>query len=94
MTQKEFAKRFKIYMGSKKTLIQAEKDVKGFVETLKEVLKDEEDGKITLPGFGVFTVKTRKEKRLIHPKTKEPIIVPARKKVTFKTSPLLESIVN
>lgn len=94
MTQREFALKFKSYMGTKKTIGQAERDVRGFMETLKTIFKEGEENKVIFPGLGTFAVKIRKEKRTVHPRTKQPLIIPERKKVTFKCSSSLESLVN
>ena len=40
--------------------------------------------KVAIRGFGTFEVKTRKSHPAVHPVTKEHIIVPSYKSVTFR----------
>lgn len=95
MNQHDFSKKFKLHMGKKKTFKQAERDVRGFVEVLKEVFKEgRPEDKLVFPTFGTFYIKHRKAKKTVHPKTKEPVMVPERNKVTLKCSPLLENLIN
>ena len=42
------------------------------------------DGRIELRKFGVFEVRDRAAKRIHHPNTGEPIMLPAKKVVSFK----------
>lgn len=42
------------------------------------------DEKFSAPGFGTFTVRNRKARTGINPRTKEPIQIPASKTVGFK----------
>jgi nucleoid DNA-binding protein len=48
---------------------------------------------VSIPGFGIFTVKTIPEKPAQNLKTKEKIIVPEHKKVSFKASATLKGSV-
>jgi DNA-binding protein HU-beta len=48
-----------------------------------------EDGRFSFPGFGTFTVKTRKARKGRNPQTKEVIDIPERKTVSFKPAPRL-----
>ena len=54
----------------------------------------EEDGFINLPDFGKLEVRERKERTVIHPVTKEDVIVPKRKYVHFKPYKVLMNILN
>ena len=45
---------------------------------------------ISLKGFGTFKIKETKSRNGRNPKTGESIVIPARKKVTFKASPKLQ----
>lgn len=42
------------------------------------------EGRIELRNFGVFEVKTRKERQARNPNTNEPLVVPCRNVVTFR----------
>ena len=42
------------------------------------------DAKVQIQGFGTFHAKMRKERMGRNPQTREPMLIPARKTVTFK----------
>ena len=42
------------------------------------------DDKVTLVGFGTFSVAKKEERQGINPRTKQAIVIPARKAVKFK----------
>jgi DNA-binding protein HU-beta len=53
--------------------------------TLDSVTKSLASGeKVTLVGFGTFTVKKTAERTAPHPKTKEPILISAKSSAKFK----------
>jgi DNA-binding protein HU-beta len=60
----------------------------GFTEGLKE------DGDLIIRGFGRFVVQDKKERMGRNPKTGEPALIKARKKVSFKSSKNLKSELN
>ena len=53
-----------------------------------------EGDKVQLTGFGTFEVRDKKEKEAINPRTKEKIIVPARKSPAFKAGKALKDAVD
>ncbi len=53
-----------------------------------------EGDKVQLTGFGTFGVRDKKEKEAINPRTKEKIIVPARKSPAFKAGKALKDAVD
>ncbi len=55
-----------------------------FEEVRKSVKKDR---RFSYPGFGTFTVRTRKARMGVNPQTKKPIKIPASKTVGFKAAP-------
>lgn len=57
-------------------------------DSIKDALQNNEI--IDIYGFGRFEVKEVKERNGINPKTKEKIIIPATKKVVFKSSKSLK----
>jgi integration host factor subunit alpha len=72
------------------------KDAAVLVESLFEMIKEHlEKGKdIKMPGFGNFLVREKRERIGRNPKTGEAIPVTARKRVSFKPSPILRDRVN
>ena len=66
------------------------------VETILDLAFDEvrksvkKDRRFSYPGFGTFTVRTRKARMGVNPQTKKPIKIPATKTVGFKASPSLK----
>jgi DNA-binding protein HU-beta len=51
-------------------------------DTLQTAIRKDE--KFSYPGFGTFTVRTRKARTGIDPRTKAPIQIPASRTVGFK----------
>jgi DNA-binding protein HU-beta len=60
----------------------ARKAVEAFIEVVSSEMKKGE--KITIPGFGVFAVIEKGERKGINPQTKEAITIPPHKLVKFK----------
>ena len=58
-------------------------------ETIGKSIKKEK--RFAFPGFGVFTVKSRKARIGVNPRTKEKIKIKASKTVGFKPAPTLKS---
>ena len=50
--------------------------------------------KVLISGFGTFNVNSRKERKGVSPKTKEAMIIPASKTVSFKPSNRLKDAMN
>ena len=48
------------------------------------------DRRFSYPGFGTFTIRTRKARMGVNPQTKKPIKIPATKTVGFKPAPVLK----
>lgn len=63
---------------------QAEAVLDAFQETVKGALQKGE--KITLRGFGTFSVKQRAEKNGVNPATRERIVIPAKRVPALKFS--------
>lgn len=61
-------------------------DAKKAVDAFSQVVLDElkNGGKISLLGFGSFSVVEKAARNGVNPKTKQPIEIPARKTVKFK----------
>jgi len=59
-------------------------------DTIKSTLKKQED--VAISGFGTFKVKQTKARMGRNPKTGETIQIPAKKKVAFRVSKELKSL--
>lgn len=65
-------------------------------ETLWNVLTEEilQTGSARISGFGSFRSTKRNERMAVHPRTGEPIYVPAKYKIVFQSSSALEEKLN
>ena len=70
----------------------SEKALAAFVDTVTETLAKGDS--IQLVGFGTFEVRDKKEKEAINPRTKEKVLVPARKSPAFKAGKALKDAVD
>ncbi|MCS7262031.1 MAG: HU family DNA-binding protein [Aquificaceae bacterium] len=61
---------------------QADAALKAAIDAISEALKRGE--RVAVPGFGIFNVKTRAERKGRNPRTGEEIKIPSRKVVVFK----------
>lgn len=64
------------------TKADAAKALNAFLEVVTDALK--RGGKVTLVGFGTFSVTERAARMGINPTNKQPIEIPAKKAVKFK----------
>ncbi len=66
------------------------------VDSLFEIIKETfEDGKdVLISGFGKFTLRERKERKGRNPLTGKPMMLPAKKVVTFRCSGKLREKIN
>ena len=71
------------------TKTQANAAIDSFTDAVTKTLKS--GGKVTLVGFGTFSVSKRKARNGINPKTKEPVRVKAKKVARFKAGKELAS---
>ena len=70
----------------------AKKAIDAFCETVSDVLKAGD--KLSLVGFGTFSVAERGERQGINPLTKQPITIAAKKSVKFKGGKELTDALN
>ena len=70
----------------------SEKALNAVIAAITDALT--EGYKVQLTGFGTFEVRDKKEKEAINPRTKEKIIVPARKSPAFKAGKALKDAVD
>ncbi len=86
MNKKELIDSISEKSGLKK--VDAEKALSAFESSVMETLKKGE--KVTLVGFGTFTVSERKERKGRNPKTGEPMVIPAKKTPKFVVGKLFK----
>lgn len=67
---------------------QAKAAVNATLDSIADAIKSED--KVTLLGFGTFSVSERAERKGINPATKQEITIPAKKVVKFKPGAQLE----
>ncbi|MBU2822125.1 integration host factor subunit alpha [Acidithiobacillus caldus] len=63
--------------------------VEAFFDTIRETLAGGEE--VKLSGFGKFTLREKRERPGLNPKTRERTLVHARRVVVFRAGPLLRS---
>ena len=73
------------------TKASAERSLNAFLESVKGALT--KDGKLTLTGFGAFSVETRKARKGRNPRTGAEIRIPASKVVKFRPGKNLKEAV-
>ncbi len=90
MVKKDLAEKVYEVLGFSKR--EASSIVEEFFNIIKESLRVGED--VKLSGFGSFLVKYKAPRKGRNPQTGEPIIIDARKVVTFRPSTLLKERIN
>ena len=71
---------------------QAEKALQAMLASVQDAMSHGE--RVTLVGFGTFAVRTRAARSARHPRTGQPLVVPARKTPTFSVGKRLRQVVN
>lgn len=89
---------------NKKELVEAvsikkditKKEAEDLVDTVFDTITDSllAGNKVLISGFGTFKVNNRKERKGVSPKTKEIMIIPASKTLSFKPSNRLKDSMN
>lgn len=74
------------------TISESKEALEAVLEIMKKALESGENLKIT--GFGSFVVKKKEARRGRNPQTAEPMILDARRIVSFKTSAVLKMSIN
>lgn len=90
MNKNEFVNLYSENTG--KTKKDAGIEVEAFLETLKESLI--KDGKISFMDNWTMEIIPTKERQGVNPATGEKIKIPAGKKIRFKASKVLKSLIN
>jgi len=72
------------------------KDAEILVNTVFDTMVDSmvNGEKVVISGFGTFRINDREERKGVSPKTKEAIVIPACRAVTFKPSNRLKEAMN
>ncbi|MBQ8297111.1 MAG: HU family DNA-binding protein [Ruminococcus sp.] len=70
----------------------AEIAVRAFTDSITDALAS--GSKVSVVGFGTFEVRSRKEKQVINPRTKEMMTAPASKAPAFKPGQALKNALN
>lgn len=73
------------------TKVAAERTLNAALSSIEEVLASE--GKLTLTGFGTYSVESRKARKGRNPRTGEMITIPAAKVVKFRPGKALKDAV-
>ncbi|MDV3905574.1 DNA-binding protein [Elizabethkingia anophelis] len=73
--------------------VAAKKALESFISNVSSTLK-KKDGKVSLVGFGTFSVAERAARQGINPSTKKPIKIAAKKVAKFKAGSELAEAVN
>jgi len=82
-SMKEWKKRISDKTGFKQTEVDA--FYKAFQEVLIEEMSENDSTEVALPGIGKFKVNTQRNYTAINPRTKQAVVVPITKKITFKS---------
>jgi len=88
LTRKDLAKILAKELNISQT--KADKAIKKLFDSIIEELKCRK--KVSISGFGIFYWKERRQKRVLHPRTKEEIIIPKRLRLVFEPSKKLREI--
>ncbi len=73
------------------TKADSERALNACLESIQDILT--KDGKLTLTGFGTFSVDQRQERKGRNPQTGAPITIPAAKVVKFRPGKILKESV-
>jgi len=76
---------------SKLSKVDSKKALDGFIAAVVKELK--KGGKISLVGFGTFSVTEKKARQGINPRTKKPIQIAGKKVAKFKAGAELAKVV-
>ena len=91
MTRKDFAAR--IYWRLKmRSLDESNRLVRGVFNEIRNLLI--EGHTLYIPNFGTFKVKPHKGRRVLNPRTGEPMTIPGRNVVTFRPVRSLRKVVD
>ena len=89
MTKADLVARIAAGTGLSKAV--SERSLNVMLDAMQEALVA--DGRISLTGFGSFTVETRKEREGRNPRTGEPIVIASSRVVRFRPGKMLKDAV-
>lgn len=89
MVKKELVNKLATHLDM--TKVDAEAMLDGFCAVIADLVA--EGNEVTLPGVVKIEIRNRKERNGTNPKTKEKIVIPARKTVGFKVCKALKDAV-
>lgn len=75
------------------TKVDALKTIDSFIDVISNELEND-NGKLTLVGFGTFKTITKKKKKGRNPRTGAEIIIPKKRAVKFVAGKKLKELVN
>jgi integration host factor subunit alpha len=90
LTKADIAAEVRNHVGRNKK--ESAQMVEALFEIIKESLQEGKD--VMISGFGKFSIRARRERKGRNPLTGEPIVLPAKKVVTFKCSGKLREKIN
>ena len=84
MNKKEMAKLYQKMSSKKISIMEAEEEIREFLETVKEGIAL--DGEVRFPKRGIFEILTRKSRTVSNPVTREQMTIYPKKIVRFRAS--------
>jgi DNA-binding protein HU-beta len=72
--------------------VEAERALSAMTTAIQAALED--GRKVTLVGFGTFSVADRPERMGRHPQTREPLLIPSKRAVKFRAGKAMKEAVN
>lgn len=87
MTKKDLVIKLQEALAKKRVTLNLN-DTNTVLDTVFDVIRKatKKEQKLSLVGFGTFSIRKRAARKGINPKTKEPIKIPAKKVAVFKAS--------
>lgn len=92
LTKSEVVERIHERLSYAFSVRQSQEIVEVLLEIIKSTLENGED--VMVSGFGKFTVKEKSARKGRNPATKESMMLPARRVITFKSSGILKDKIN
>ena len=89
MNKKEMAKLYQKMSSKKISIMEAEEEIREFLETVKEGIAL--DGEVKFQERGIFEILTRKPRVVANPVTKEPMKIYPKKTIKFRVSKNLKN---
>jgi DNA-binding protein HU-beta len=94
MTKQELIERVTRSSGGDLTKKKVGEIVDAVFDELGSYFKEQKEARFTYPGFGTFSKRGRDERPAFHPRTREPIKIPASVTVAFAPAQELKKRLN